>query len=429
MRARTLLTPLALVPLFLATAVSSGSAAESGTPEGPDRQYLVEGPETPQERTQVARTGASVDAVGEDAASVTVTATPGEAEAIEDLGHEVTEVPVPNDLLHQPVDPAYHTYDELTGVVDKVVADFPSLAEKTSVGSSHEGRDIMAVRISGEEEAGEDKPEVLFTHQQHAREVLTVEMAIYLLTMFTEEYGSDERITELLDSRTIWILPSVNPDGAVYDTESGSYRNWRKNRQPNSGSNAMGTDLNRNWDYNWGCCGGSSGSPYSQTYRGASPESAPEVNVVADFVRSRVVDGEQRITAHIDFHTYGELVLWPYGYTYDETGPGMSRDDYDAHAELGELMAETNGYTPQQSSDLYVTDGSINDWMWGDQGIFSFTFEMHPGSFTGGGFYPPGGVIEEETARNRDAVLDLTAYADCPYRVIGKEAEYCGSAA
>lgn len=82
-------------------------------------------------------------------------------------------------------------------------------------------------------------------------------------------------------------------------------------------------------------------------------------------------------------------------------------------------MAATNGYTPQQASDLYITDGSINDWLWGNYKIFSYTFEMYPRS-AGPGFYPPVEVIARETSRNREAVLRLLEYADCVYRLIGK---------
>ena len=41
-------------------------------------------------------------------------------------------------------------------------------------------------------------------------------------------------------------------------------------------------------------------------------------------------------------------------------------------------MAATNGYTPEQSSDLYITDGTIDDWLWGTSKIFAYTFEMYP---------------------------------------------------
>ncbi|MDA2803468.1 M14 family metallopeptidase [Nocardiopsis suaedae] len=432
MHARRPLAAAASAALLL-TAVAAGTAAADPAPDSPapaasPGQYRVAGPDSAPERTEVAATGAAIDEVGDD--SVVVTALPRQADAVADLGYEVTPLPGPEQegpgtLDFPPSDSGYHDYDELTDVVDKVVADNPDLAAKVGVGSSYEGRDLMAVKITSDVGTDHDRPEVLFTHSQHAREHLTVEMAVYLLRMLTEDYGTDPRVTEMVDTREIWILPNVNPDGSEHDIAGGSYKSWRKNRQPAPGGWAVGTDLNRNWDYNWGCCGGSSGSPWSQTYRGTAPESAPEVRQVADFVRSRVVGGEQQITAAIDFHTYGELILWPYGYTYDETGPGMSRDEYDTHAELGRLMAGSNGYTPQQSSDLYVTDGTINDWLWGEQRIFNYTFEMYPSGSGGGGFYPGDEIIDRETDRNREAVLDLLGYADCPYRVIDKEDQYC----
>ncbi|MFK0250435.1 M14 family zinc carboxypeptidase [Amycolatopsis azurea] len=117
----------------------------------------------------------------------------------------------------------------------------------------------------------EDELEVLFTQHQHARVYLTVEVAIYLAGLFTDGYTIDNRIKALVDFRGIWILLDNNPDGSEYDIRTGSYVSWRKNRQPNAGSFNVGTDLNRNWVYEWGCCGGSSGSTDSETYRGRQP--------------------------------------------------------------------------------------------------------------------------------------------------------------
>lgn len=314
----------------------------------------------------------------------------------------------------------------MTAAVDKVVADHPTIARKTSIGRSHEGRDLMAVKISDNVATDEAEPEILFNSQQHAREHLTVEMAIYLLNLFTDSYGSDSRVTNIVNSREIWIVPTVNPDGSEYDIATGSYRSWRKNRQPNSGSTAVGTDLNRNWGYKWGCCGGSSGSASSLTYRGPSAFSAPETKAMRDFVNSRVVGGVQQIKANIDWHTYSQLILWPFGYTTANTTTGMTADQYSTFATLGQQMAATNGYTPEQSSDLYITDGDSLDWMWATHGIWAYTFEMYPGSSgIGGGFYPPDEIIPAQTSRNKEAVLLLSEYADCPYRVINKQAQYC----
>ena len=401
-----------------ATSARPATGAAQAQPAEPATQsYEVSGPATARQRTAVARTGAAIDEVRAD--GVLVTATPQEVRAIERLGYEVTELPAISPQVLPPGFELYHDLAELTTKVNQVVADHPTIARRQVIGQSNGGHDIVAVKISDNvaaDEAGE--PEILFTHSQHAREVLTVEMAIHLLDLFTDGYGSDPHITSLVNSRVIWILPNVNPDGTEYDKTATGFRSWRKNRQANSGSSAVGTDLNRNWAYNWGCCGGSSGTTSSETYRGPSAESATEVKVMADFVRSRVIGGQQRITSHIDFHSYGELILWPYGYTFADTAPGLTATDRQAFATLGQAMAATNGYTPQQASDLYITDGSIDDWMWANQHIFSYTFEMFPESGQGG-FYPDDLLIARETTRNTAAVLLLADYADCPYRIIG----------
>ncbi len=322
-------------------------------------------------------------------------------------------------------DSAYHDYAEMVAELQQAAFDHPAIFSLSSIGLSHEGRTVWAGKISDNVGVDEDEPEVLFTHHQHAREHLTVEMALYTLKMLTDEYGTDSQITNLVDGREIWIVFDMNPDGGEYDIATGTYRSWRKNRQPNAGSSAIGTDLNRNWDYRWGCCGGSSGTPSSETYRGPAAFSAPETAVVRDFVASRVVGGTQQITAHLDIHTYGELVMWPYGYTLTDVPADMTQDDHDVFVTIGQAMAASNGYTPQQASDLYISDGGIKDYLYGAHRIFSLSFEMYPVTSGQGGFYPPDEVIPAETARNRAAVLYLIEQAGCPYAVIGKQVQYC----
>jgi carboxypeptidase T len=140
-----------------------------------------------------------------------------------------------------------------------------------------------------------------------------------------------------------------------------------------------------------------------------------------------VIGGQQQITVAIDFHTYSELVLWPYGYTYTDVPGDMTQDDHDVLVAMGQAMANTNGYTPEQASDLYITDGTINDWLYAQHGILNYTFEMYPRTSSQGGFYPPDEVIPAQTSRNRAAVLYLIDKAACPYAVIGKEAQYCST--
>lgn len=427
-----------LVALALAAPLSPGASADSTAKAAPSaddiRQYEVHTHATVKERSALQQAGVSIDEVDDHGVVIS-----GRADQIKKLraqGYEITALGAVPDrssaadsevgILDFPsADSRYHNYAEMTSEINSVVSANSSIASTRVIGTSYQGRNIVAIKISDNVATDESEPEVLFTHHQHAREHLTVEMALYLLNELTSDYGTDSRVTNMVNSREIWIVPDLNPDGGEYDVATGSYRSWRKNRQPNSGSSYVGTDLNRNWAYRFGCCGGSSGSTSSETYRGTAAESAPEVKVVANFVRSRVVGGVQQIKAGIDFHTYSELVLWPYGYTTANTATGMTTDDRNAFAAVGGKMAASNGYTPEQSSDLYITDGSIDDWLWGSQKIFGYTFEMYPSSSSGGGFYPPDEVIAAETARNRDAVLQLLENADCMYRSIGKESTYC----
>jgi hypothetical protein len=394
------------------------------------QQYEVAGPRTFADRNRLTATGASIDAVLEH--TVVISATAAQARKVRALGYRLAVLEEPEadaGAVHvdnfPSADSNYHNYAEMTSEIATLVAAHPTIMSQQVIGTSYEGRDITAIKISDNVGTDESEPEVLFTHHQHAREHLTVEMALYLLHQFGDNYASDSRIANIVNTREIWVIPDVNPDGGEYDIATGSYRSWRKNRQPNSGSSNVGTDLNRNWAYNWGCCGGSSGSTSSLTYRGSAAESATEVKVVADFVRSRVVGGTQQIKAAIDWHTYSELVLWPFGYTTTNTTTGMTADQYNTFATFGNTMAATNGYTPEQSSDLYITDGSIDDWLWGNQKIFAYTFEMYPTASGSSGFYPPDEVIAAQTSRNREATLLLLEEADCMYRAIGKQSTYC----
>ncbi len=322
----------------------------------------------------------------------------------------------------------YHTNAEMLEEVARVAAAHPGIVRRLRIGTSAEGRGIWAAKVSDNVGVDENESEVLFDGLTHAREHITLEMTLSILHLLADNYGSNTRITNLVRSREIWIVFAVNPDGGVYDLTGDPYREWRKNRQPNPGSSYVGTDLNRNFGYHWACCGGSSGSPASDTYRGAGPFSAPETRVIRDFINGRVVDGRQQIRTSISFHAAGEQILWPYGYTYTDIPYDMTRHDHDALAAMARAMAATNGYVAQQSSTLYVTDGDYIDWAYGVHRIFTYTFEMYPDPSTSlTRFYPPDEVIPRETRRNHAAVLYLIEQADCPYRAIGLTITHCGA--
>ncbi|HET7026514.1 MAG TPA: M14 family zinc carboxypeptidase [Candidatus Limnocylindrales bacterium] len=325
-------------------------------------------------------------------------------------------------------DAGYHSYAEMVSDIKATAAAHPDIVRVLSIGKSYQGRDIWAAKVSDNVGTDENEPEVLIDALHHAREHLTVEQALYVLHVLANGYAQDATVKRLVDSREVWIILAVNPDGFEYDLTGDPYRAWRKNRQPNAGSSNVGTDLNRNYDYDWGCCGGSSGSTAAWNYRGPKPFSAPETRVVRDFVNSRVVGGVQQIRTHITLHTNDELILWPYGHTKTDVPADMTKDDHTAFVALGRAMAATNGYTAEQSSELYVTDGDEIDWLYGRYRIFTFTFELYPveQGTVWKNHYPPDEVIPRETARNRAAILHLIDAAACPYQDAHLEKQDCG---
>ena len=157
------------------------------------------------------------------------------------------------------------------------------------------------------------------------------------------------------------------------------YCAWRKNRQPNAGTSAIGTDLNRNYDYHWGCCGGSSGSPSSITYRGRTPFSAP-----GDAGPPGLRPQPRRRRDPADqgpHHVPHERPADPLAVRlHEDRHPGRHdrRRPPARSSRWARRWPRANGYKAEQSSDLYITDGDQIDWMYGRQRIFSFTWELYP---------------------------------------------------
>lgn len=316
----------------------------------------------------------------------------------------------------------FHTYAETGRVLDQAVADHPAIVRRLSIGRSHEGREIVAAKISDNVGVDENEPEVLYDGLHHGDEHMSREMVLRILGWLTDGYGTDPRITSIVDNREIWLVFAVNPDGGEYDISGGKFRYWRKNRQPNPGSPYVGTDLNRNYDYRWGGLGRTSTNPQAITYQGPAAFSAPETRAMRDFLASRVVNGRQQIRTHITFHETGRLVMWPYGYTSADVPADMTAQDQAALKLMGTAMAKSNGYTPQQASDLYGTSGTARDYAYGRYRIFSYTFELSVKD------YVDDAMIGPETERNRNAVLYLAERAWCPLAVLGATVmhERCG---
>ena len=360
-------------------------------------------------RTFVANMGVDIGGVNLKEEYMTVLVSYEELLALYLSGFSVEVVSNWDDMGIMELEPEYYTYPEVVAELSQIETDHSSIAKVFSLGTAYEGRDIPGIKISDNVATEESEPEIFICSLHHAREAATVNIAMYIINQLTDNYGSDQTVTDLVNGREIYIVPIINPDGKVYDDSGGSYGSglsWRKNRQPCTGG--IGTDLNRNYSYQWGGSG-SSGSCTNSLFRGYSPFDAPETAAVRDFFTAH-----PDINVFLSYHAHGGLVLWPWGYTYD---PIADADDRQVHVTMGQQYASYTGYTPQQGSDLYIADGTSDDWGYGSTQndaipCFSFTIEV------GNEFYPPPSVLPTMCADNYQGALYFIDCADNPYKVL-----------
>lgn len=250
------------------------------------------------------------------------------------------------------------------------------LIEKYYVGDSIQGRAIFGLRLTTPTPVGAPvKPVFLITATQHAREWAAASTAMWIADRLSRNYGTDPTVTALLDNVDFRIIPVANPDGYnhTFPTSQGGggSRLWRKNRRLNSGG-SYGVDLNRNWSVGWGLNGGSSTSQSSDTYRGTSAFSEAETEALSNYALAL-----PNVKAHIDLHTYSQLVLGPWG--YQTSAPPRSAELTpltNAMVAAIEPVNGTNWTGGPASTTLYVASGVAPDWSFQTLGALAWTFEL-----------------------------------------------------
>lgn len=188
-----------------------------------------------------------------------------------------------------------------------------------------------------------------------------------------------------LDAYDFYIIPIVNPDGFVYTQDSD--RLWRKNRQERDGASCVGTDVNRNWPHQWDVDGGSSTDPCDETYRGEAEGDTPENQALVNHTLS--VGDAAGIKFYVDWHSFSQLILLPYGYTCDK-----QPDNIDKQMELAGGVADAikgvNGLDFVYGSTcdtIYPASGGSNDWVFDIAGAdLAWAVELRPSSGGSGGF-------------------------------------------
>ncbi|MGB5529409.1 MAG: M14 family zinc carboxypeptidase [Ignavibacteriaceae bacterium] len=272
----------------------------------------------------------------------------------------------------------FYTLAEINAKLDSMYLQYPNIiTQKFSIGLSIENRPIYAVKISDNPTVNESEPQVHMNSLIHAREPQGMMTVMYYMYYLLENYGTDPEVTYLVNNREIYFVLCINPDGYEYNrqTNPGGGGMWRKNRRNNGGS--YGVDLNRNFGYMWGYNNsGSSGTPSSETYRGTAAFSEPETQAIRNFANSK------NFKTALNYHTYSNLLLYPWGYINSPT------PDNAIFIEYSDDMVAYNGYENGQPPQiLYDVNGSSDDWMYGEQTSKPKIFAMTP-EVGSTGFWP-----------------------------------------
>jgi hypothetical protein len=309
----------------------------------------------------------------------------------------------------------WRSFDEKGGIRDqlyRIAADNPDLTELQVIGHSHEGREIIALRVTENAASVPDgtRPAVLYLSTAHAREWISTEVNRRLLRWYIGDYrNGNATVRDLLGNTELWFVLVYNPDGYQYTFDA--ERLWRKNLRDNDENeiidNSDGVDLNRNLPEHWNYDEEGSSSQFSsQTYRGPAAASEPETEAIMGL--------HERIPFKfaISYHSFGQLLLYPQGWQVQTP----AADDPIYLALTGDdLNPAVAGFNPGVSADLYTTNGEYTDWAHGAKSTLAWTPELSEGC-DGCGFVFPDNpkLVQEEFKRNRPFALNVARSAVDP---------------
>lgn len=331
----------------------------------------------------------------------------------------------------------YLGHDELSAWLQRRVAEAPRLASLATIGTSHRGRSIWCVTLTNAATGPADaKPAFHIDANNHGEEVITSAVALYTVDLLLGGHGRDPEITELLDTRTVYVVPRLNPDGAEiclttpYRTVgNGRYLPWeehasglhpedvdgdgqvlqmlvpdpkgewrRSERDPRllvqREPGEVGGDylrllpegVLRAWD-------GATfpiekprhgnlnrqfpihwAPEYGEYGAGELPLVEPEAAALARFVLDH-----PNIAGAQAYHSHGAIILRPSSHMYDAD---LDPDDLDTFKTLGAVGTRLTGYPVLSTFESFTADkrnprhGGFTEWCYQHLGLVAFTNEL-----------------------------------------------------
>ncbi|MGC8865277.1 MAG: M14 family zinc carboxypeptidase [Bacteroidales bacterium] len=264
----------------------------------------------------------------------------------------------------------YYTYQEVINIADSLATVYPTLCQKIVIGQSVQGRQLAVLKISDNVTQNEAEPEVFFEAGIHGDEIGTVENIIRFARDLCRGYGTNTQITNLVNTREIFLLLMVNPDG----------------REAMSRYNANYIDINRDGGYMWNG-EGNSPAAWSQV----------EAKAIRNFCNSR------HFVVFTDYHSGTEFISYPWSYRPDATP-----DQVHIH-NLAAVYANNSGYSnipyAPGYSGMYPINGSTKDFNYGMWGSVAWSIEISNSK------QPPASQIYYYYNKNKPAMLSLIQYA------------------
>jgi carboxypeptidase D len=295
----------------------------------------------------------------------------------------------------------WHSYAQATNDLANIHSAYPNLTQLISIGQTVQGREIWAMRITDNPTIDENEPEFLYQGSMHGDEPVGMAMSLYFIQHLLENYGSDTRITGIVNNTDIRVVPNLNWDG--YMRSGGAIR-----------GNANFVDLNRNFP-EWTATSFSFDTVHFGTYGNVYDGPAPVTNgLEPETVAMMNWRVQHRFVASANLHS-GELVA---NYGWDTNG--NFTNDYAATPDDALLRQMALVYAsnnppmfgnpsfPQgitNGDEWYPISGGEQDWAYLYLGTNELTLELSVTKF------PSALTLPTLWNNNREAMLSLVETA------------------